>query len=78
MTYTSEELDRLYREIFEDDRRGATLLDDLSSRFAKGPPSGFDVAAVNQTFAQAHQRKVIDYIIARINRANGVQGVTDE
>lgn len=77
--YTPEDLDALYRDIFETDKRGAALFDDLAARFAKGPAAGFDAAAVNQTFARAHQRKVIDYILNRINRANGVtQGTDDE
>ena len=77
--YTPSELDALYRDIFETDRRGLTIFNDLSARFAKGPAAGFDVAAMNETFARAHQRKVVDYILSRINRANGVpEGVEEE
>ena len=75
--YTPEDLDALYREIFETDRRGAALFDDLCRHFAKGPARGFDASAVNETFARAHQRAVVDYILARINRANGVGSAED-
>lgn len=73
-------LDALYRDIFETDKRGAVLFEDLCRHFAKGPARGFDQSAMNQTFARAHQRAVIDYILQRINRANGVNegAPTDE
>lgn len=70
--YTPEDLDALYRDIFETDRRGVALLEDLANRFAKGPARGFDQAAMHETFARSHQRAVLDYIVTRINRANGV------
>lgn len=69
--HTPESLDALYRDVFEVDKRGAAIFDDLCARFAKGPARGFDAAAVNETFARAHQREVVDYILRRINRANG-------
>jgi hypothetical protein len=67
------ELDALYRDLFETDRRGQTILADLARRFVRPPPRGFDAAAMNETFARAHQRAVIDYILGRIDWANGVQ-----
>ncbi len=67
-----EERAALYRDIFEADRRGAAILEDLVRRFARPPPRSFDQAAVNETFARAHQRAVLDYIVLQINLANGV------
>ena len=70
---TGAEIDALYRDLFEADRRGQAILADLARRFVRPPPRGFDAAAMNETFARAHQRAVIDYILGRIDRANGVQ-----
>ena len=65
-------LDALYRDLFETDRRGQQVLADLAARFVRPPPRTFDASAVNETFARAHQRAVIDYILTCIDRANGV------
>ena len=66
-------MDALYKAIFEDDRRGAAVLEDLARHFAKGPARGFTQDAVTETFVRAHQRKVFDFIMTRINRASGAE-----
>lgn len=68
------ELDDLYRDVMETDVRGARLLDDLIVRFGGGQAStsgGID--AVLKTYLAVGQREVVDYIVRRINRANGVR-----
>lgn len=67
-----EDLSALYRDIFELDRRGAALLEDLVARFGGGrvyTEGGID--AVLKTYEAGAQRKVVDYILAQINKANG-------
>lgn len=67
-------LDALYRDIFETDKRGAELFDDLYRRFASKArvhtAGGID--AVLKTYQDAAHREVIEYIVTRVNRANGV------
>jgi len=63
----------LYHAIFEVDRRGAAILEDLMHKFAKGPARGFTQEAVTETFVRAHQRVMLDHILVMINLANGVE-----
>lgn len=66
-------LDRLYLEIFDDDKRGALILADLHRRFVKKPDTDdFSQAGVLKVFTQSHQREVLEYIVRRVNRARGV------
>lgn len=72
-------LDGLYRAIFEDDKRGATLLEDLHQKFVKAPnPKDFTQEGMLRTFVQSHQREVIEYILRRINAAHGVPDLQPE
>lgn len=66
-----------YLELFETDRRGARILEDLIQRFVRPGVSKGGIDAVLQTYERNGQRNVIDFIAIQINRANGVQ-VTDE
>lgn len=61
-----------YREIFEDDRRGAAVLEDLVARFARPAVTSGGIDAVLQTYQRDGMRRVIDYIVSQVNRANGV------
>lgn len=68
-----ENLPQLYKAIFEDDRRGQVLLDDLQRRFCKRPdPHDFSQEGMLRGFVRTHQREVVEYVIRQINRANGV------
>ena len=62
----------LYRAIFEDDRRGAAVLEDLAKRFARPPARGFTPEAITETFVRSHQRLIFDHIYLMVNLANGV------
>jgi hypothetical protein len=69
-----ERLQRLYHELFEDDRRGQTVFDDLYRRFAahaKVHTSG-GIDAVLRTYQSAAHREVIEYIVTMVNRHKGV------
>lgn len=73
MSTDREALALLYRDIFEQDNRGAAILEDLTVRFGRGRiavQGGID--AVLQTYLANGQRSVIDYITRRLNQANGV------
>lgn len=60
-----------YKQVFEDSAQGQAILDELVSRFSMGP--SFDEHnAVLKTYYREGQRSVINFILSRINRANGV------
>lgn len=51
---------------------GEAILEDLVRRFSM-PPSFDEHNAAFKTYYRAGQRSVVDFILSRINRANGVQ-----
>lgn len=61
-----------YKAIFEDDRRGAAILEDLTMRFARPAVTTGGIDAVLQTYHRDGMRRVIEHIVTQINRANGV------
>lgn len=61
-----------YKAIFEDDKRGAALLDDLTNRFARKVYVRGGHEADRETCYNAGMRDVIEFIVSQINRANGV------
>ena len=63
----------LYKQIFEDDRRGAAILEHLTRLFARPAVTTGGIDAVLQTYHRDGQRRVIEFIVTQINRANGVQ-----
>lgn len=67
----------LYRQIFEEDKRGQLLLEDLMARFVRKPnPNDFTQEGMLRTFVQTHQREVVEYIVRQINQAHGVPDIT--
>jgi hypothetical protein len=71
---TPDHLPHLYKAVFEDDRRGQALLEDLHRRFCVRPnPNDFTQEGMLRGFVRSHQREVIEYIVRQINRANGAQ-----
>lgn len=63
----------LYRDVFEVDRRGAAVLEDLIQRFGHTRvhvDGGID--AVLKTYRAAAHREVLDHILRQINKANGL------
>lgn len=76
---TQTDLDRLYLAIFEDDARGAAVLEDLHARF--GSPKvvttgGID--AVLQTYSSTAKSTVIAHILNRIARAKGERPINQD
>lgn len=60
-----------YADLFDTDKRGQRILDDLIARFVRPIVSTGGIDAVLQTYERAGQRKPLDYIMQQINRANG-------
>jgi hypothetical protein len=69
----SEVNSKLYKELFEDDRRGAAILEDLTRRFARPAVTTGGIDAVLQTYHRDGMRRVVEFIVTQINRANGVE-----
>ncbi|OGT05270.1 MAG: hypothetical protein A2143_10855 [Gallionellales bacterium RBG_16_57_15] len=62
-----------YLDLFETDRRGARILEDMILRFTQPAVVTGGIDAVLKTYQRIGQREVIDFIVRQINRANGVQ-----
>lgn len=71
MSQTERPTPQDYADLFEVDKRGARILDDLIRRFIRPPVSVGGIDAVLQTYDRAGQRKPLDFIMQQINRANG-------
>ncbi|QWE95647.1 Bbp19 family protein [Cupriavidus sp. EM10] len=67
-----------YKAIFEDDRRGAAILEHLTQIFARPAVTTGGIDAVLQTYHRDGQRRVIEFIVTQINRANGVEPTEGE
>lgn len=62
-----------YADLFEVDKRGQRILEDLILRFVRPPVTDGGIDAVLKTYERLGQRRPLDYITSMINRANGVQ-----
>ena len=76
--YTVEQLDAMFKRVFEQHAEGAIVLEVLIQRFSKNAVTVGGIDAVLRTYLQAGHREVLDHILLRINRANGVQDQTQE
>jgi hypothetical protein len=62
-----------YALIFEVNRTGQKVLDDLIKRFANKQRKGNEgINRILDTFEYQGQRNVLDFIVNQINKANGV------
>lgn len=61
-----------YAALFEDDRRGAAILEHLTRLFARPAVTSGGIDAVLQTYQREGQRRVLEFIVGQINRAHGV------
>ncbi|WP_342051989.1 MULTISPECIES: Bbp19 family protein [unclassified Cupriavidus] len=68
----------LYKQIFEDDRRGAAILEHLTQLFARPAVTTGGVDAILQTYVRDGQRRVLEHIVTQINRANGVNDPNED
>lgn len=76
----SQNLPALYRDIFETDRRGQVIMEDLYRRFAahaKVHTTG-GIDAVLKTYRDSAHREVIEYITLMINRGNGLPDTPED
>jgi hypothetical protein len=65
----------LYRLIFEESPQGAQILEDLVARFGGNPFVKGGLEGDRQTCFNAGRNEVVQFILRRINQANGVQDV---
>lgn len=68
-------VDQLFADVFEADKRGAEVFDVLLRRFNGGALVQGGIDAVLTTYRNAGRREVLDYIVARCNRARGVPDI---
>ena len=62
----------LYSRIFEGNQDGVAILDELCRIFAKDCYVKGGRAAERQTLVNCGERNVIEFIVKKINQANGV------
>lgn len=66
-----------YASIFEGNPEGRSILEDLTSRFARPAVCKGGIDAVLETYQRDGQRRVLEHIVNQINRANGVEQPED-
>lgn len=62
----------MFREVFEQHPTGALILEHLINRFTRPAVTEGGIDAVLKTYLRQGQRQPLDYILAQMNRANGV------
>lgn len=72
MNLTPEQQDAMFKRVFEDHHEGRMCLELLIQRFARNAVTVGGIDAILTTYMQAGHREVLDHILLRINRANGV------
>lgn len=74
-----QRMDGLFLAIFEEDKRGAAVFEDLYTRYAEKAKVHCDggIDAVLKTYRDAARREVIEYIVTRCNRARGLYSDPD-
>jgi hypothetical protein len=63
---------RVYARLFEEDREGAAVLEELTLKFARPAVMKGGIDAVLQTYHNDGARSVLQHIVSRINQAHGV------
>lgn len=69
---------QLYKDVFEIDKRGEAILEDLIARFSRPAVTKGGIDAVLQTYHREGAREVVEFIVSRINQAHGVINHADE
>lgn len=62
-----------YLQLFEEDKRGQAVFDDLSARFVRPAVTDGGIDAVLKTYKALGAREILDHIVLQINRARGVE-----
>lgn len=75
---TPEDIDAMFKRVFEEHHEGRMCLDLLVQRFARNAVTTGGIDAILKTYMQAGHREVLDHVLLRINRANGVQESPEE
>ncbi|MGH8381752.1 hypothetical protein [Pseudomonas sp.] len=70
--FTPSQIDDMFKRVFEDHHEGRICLDLLIQRFARNAVTVGGIDAILKTYQQSGAREVLDHIMLRINRANGV------
>lgn len=70
---TPEQIDAMFKRVFEEHHEGAMCLELLIQRFSRNAVTIGGIDAILTTYKQAGAREVLDHVVNRINRANGVQ-----
>lgn len=78
MSMTPEQVDAMFKRVFEEHHEGRIVLELLIQRFARNACTVGGIDAILTTYKQAGNREVLDHIVLRINRANGVEDVNDQ
>lgn len=66
-----------YKALFEENPRGALILEHLVQRFSKPAVTTGGIDAVIKTFTNCGENNVVQFIVRQINQANNV-GAEDE
>ncbi|MDR1275860.1 MAG: hypothetical protein LBL72_05725 [Candidatus Accumulibacter sp.] len=61
-----------YARVFEQHADGASVLDDLTAKFGRSAYVKGGLEGDRETCFRAGQRSVLEWILGRINQANGV------
>lgn len=62
-----------YADLFEVDRRGARIFEDLVKRFYRAPSKSGGIDRVLDAHEFIGRREILDFIANQINRARGVE-----
>jgi hypothetical protein len=69
---------QLYADIFEDDTRGAAILEELIQMFGRNPYVKGGLEGARQTDFNAGANKPVQFILGRINQSHGVIDNVDD
>lgn len=68
----------VYARVFEGMPEGQQILEELIVRFHRGAVLAGGIDAIIQTYHREGERRVVDFLVSRINQAHGVDPNEDE
>ncbi|KAF1032969.1 MAG: hypothetical protein GAK37_00289 [Pseudomonas sp.] len=75
---TVEQIDAMFKRVFEEHHEGRMVLELLIQRFARNAVTVGGIDAILKTYIQAGHREVLDHVLLRIDRANGLNEAANE
>lgn len=75
---TVEQIDAMFKRVFEEHHEGRIVLELLIQRFARNAVTVGGIDAILKTYIQAGHREVLDHVLLRIDRANGLNEAVNE